>query len=80
MTRPKVASRAPIKRAGKSIAEFCRSYDISQSTFHNWRKLGLAPAVTQVISHGRALISEESEREWLARHTTIADAITTAAE
>jgi predicted site-specific integrase-resolvase len=80
MTSRKVIGRAPLNRASKSISEFCRSHGISRATFDNWRKAGLAPATTQVIPKGRVLISEEAERAWLARHTAIANAITTAAE
>jgi hypothetical protein len=66
----------PIPRAGKSIAEFCRSYGISRSTWNNWQKKGIGPAVTQPAGpRGRVLITEEAEAEWKRRYTTLAAVI-----
>jgi hypothetical protein len=65
----------PIARAGKSIAEFCQAYGISRSTWNNWQKAGLGPAVTQPVPGGRVLITAEAEDEWKRRHTAIAATI-----
>lgn len=58
---PTVTTGPPDKRPAKSIAEFCDAYGINRSTFNNWRKAGIGPAVTQPIPGGRALITEEFE-------------------
>jgi hypothetical protein len=63
---------APIARAGVSPAEFCERYGISRKTFERWRRLGLGPAEVQPIPGGRIFISEQAEKEWLARHTAMA--------
>jgi hypothetical protein len=68
------------KRAGRSIQEFCNSWGVSRATFDNWRRRGLAPKLVQPIPRGRVLITQEAESEWVARHASLATAITTAAE
>jgi hypothetical protein len=65
----------PPKRGGKSIQEFCVSYGIGRSTFNNWRRKGLGPAVTQPVPGGRVLITEEAEAEWKRRFTALAATI-----
>jgi len=72
--RPAQSSPAS-ERPNKTIAEFCRAFDISEATFFAWRKKGLAPALLQPIPGGRALITPESEAAWVARFTAIAAAI-----
>jgi hypothetical protein len=75
MARPEVTGRK-IQRAGKSISEFCRTWNIGRATFYNWRKLGLAPAVTQPAGPGgRAIITPESEEAWKRAHTSLAAVI-----
>jgi transposase-like protein len=80
MARPdpsgrKLAAGRKIQRAGKSISEFCRDYDIGRATFYLWRKQGLAPAVLQPGGRGgRVIITPESEDAWKARHTALAAA------
>jgi hypothetical protein len=54
-------------RLGKSPAQFCEAYGISRSTFEEWRRRGLGPAELQPIPGGRIIISEQAEREWLAK-------------
>jgi transposase-like protein len=79
MTRRKDARRKrrpaqsspPSERPNKTIAEFCRDYDISPATFFNWRKAGVAPALTQPLPGGRALITPESEAAWKDKYTSI---------
>jgi hypothetical protein len=72
--RPEVIGRKT-DRAGKSITEFCRDWDIGRATFYLWRKRGLAPAVVQPAGpRGRALITAEAEQVWAARHTSSAAA------
>jgi hypothetical protein len=85
MARPEVTGRRltagrKINRAGKSIAEFCRDWNIGRATYYLWRKQGLAPAVTQPAGpRGRAIITPESEAAWAARHTSLAAAVEPAA-
>jgi hypothetical protein len=74
MARPEITGRK-IARAGKSIAEFCQAYGISRSTWNNWQKAGLGPAVTQPVPGGRVLITTEAEEEWKRRHTALASII-----
>ncbi|MBB3234526.1 helix-turn-helix transcriptional regulator [Phyllobacterium endophyticum] len=45
-----------------SIKEFCKAFGISEPTFYNWRKKGLAPKVMQV--GGRTLIAIDAVNEW----------------
>jgi predicted short-subunit dehydrogenase-like oxidoreductase (DUF2520 family) len=73
-------STPTLKRAGKSIAEFCIAYGVCRATFDTWRKRGLAPALTQPIPRGRAVITQESEEAWKRQHTALANVITHAAE
>jgi hypothetical protein len=64
----KAIARAPREpRLGKSPAQFCEAYGISRSTFEAWRRAGLGPAELQPIRGGRIIISEQAEREWLAK-------------
>src|SRR5215470_6923393 len=87
MTRRKDARRKrrparsspPSERPNKTIAEFCRAWDISEATFFNWRKDGRAPALTQPIPGGRAMITPESEKAWAEKFTAVANATTVAA-
>jgi transposase-like protein len=75
--RPAQSSPAS-ERPNKTIAEFCRDWDISPATFFNWRKDGRAPALTQPFPGGRALITPESETAWIKRFTAVANAATDA--
>jgi hypothetical protein len=66
----------PLQRGGKSIREFCVSYGIGRSTFNNWQRKGIGPAVTQPAGPGgRALITIESENEWKRKFTALAATI-----
>jgi predicted site-specific integrase-resolvase len=76
-----MASTEKLKRASKSVREFCQSYHISRRTFEHWQKKGIGPAITQPAGrNGRIVISEQAERDWLGKHTALTNAITTAAE
>jgi hypothetical protein len=67
------SAKAPaVSLAGKSVTEFCASYQISRSTFEAWRRAGLGPAELQPIKGGRILITTEAEREWKLKHTALA--------
>jgi hypothetical protein len=79
MIRPVTTGRAPLTRA-KSVAEFCASYGISRTTLENWAKRGIAPDIVQPIPRGRKLITAEAEAAWRARFSSLATAITDAAE
>ena len=80
MARPEVTSRK-LGHAGKTMAEFARSYNVTRRTLEVWIKDGRGPAITQPGGKfGRITITEQSEREWLARHTKLATAITAATE
>jgi hypothetical protein len=70
-----------LERANKSVRQFCEAYHISRRTFEVWVKKGIGPAITQPAGrNGRIVISEQAERDWLSKHTALANAITTAAE
>ena len=72
MSRPEVTGRrsganidpSEPPRLSLTIAEFCRRWNISRSTFYNWRKAGIAPLVTQPCQRGRAFITTENEAAW----------------
>jgi len=71
-----MASTEKLKRASKSVREFCQSYHISRRTFEHWQKKGIGPAITQPAGrYGRIVISEQAERDWLSKHTTLAAVI-----
>ena len=53
-----------VPRAGKSVAEFCAAYHISRSTFDNWQRRGVGPAVLQPIPGGRKIITNAAEEAW----------------
>jgi hypothetical protein len=60
-------------RAGKTIAEFCAAYTISRSTFENWRRKGIGPAVLQPGGRGgRGIITAEAEDAWKRVHSGMA--------
>ena len=61
-----------VERAGKSVAEFCYAYGISRSTFNNYQKRGVGPAMTQPVPGGRVIITPEAEHAWKACHTALA--------
>jgi hypothetical protein len=63
------------ERRGKSPAEFCATWNVSRSTFEEWKRRGIGPALIQPIKGGRIIISEDAEREWAAKATTLAAAI-----
>jgi hypothetical protein len=69
---------SPFKRAGKSVAEFCAAYGISRSTFENWARKGVGPAIMQPMPGGRKLITQEAEDQWKRTHTAITTAINAA--
>jgi len=78
MSRPEVTGRK-LSRAGKTMAEFARSYNVTRRTLEVWIKDGRGPAITQPGGKfGRITITEQSEREWLAKHTKLAAAIAAA--
>lgn len=73
VARPEITSRRGARaersleppRVGLTIMEFCRRWNISHSTFYNWRRAGVAPVVTQPAGPGgRAFISTENEAIW----------------
>jgi hypothetical protein len=69
-----------LARASKSVAQFCADYHITRRTFEHWVAKGIGPAITQPAGRfGRIVISEQAERDWLAKHTAITNAITTVA-
>jgi predicted site-specific integrase-resolvase len=70
--RRAVKTRPVPVRAGFSPAEFCERYGISRKTFERWRRLGLGPAEVQLIPGGRIFISEQAEKDWLAKRTAMA--------
>jgi hypothetical protein len=83
MARPEVTGRGfgagrrkrpspPVRRAGKSVAEFCEGLGISRSTYESWRRLGVGPAEIQPVANGRIIISEQAEQEWLAKRAALA--------
>jgi hypothetical protein len=68
--------RQPVVRAGLSIAEFCRLYGVAPRTFYNWRKRGVAPAVTQPAGPGgKVIITDEAQQAWRRAHTGLAAVI-----
>jgi hypothetical protein len=74
-----MASPGKNARGSKTVAEFCRDYHISRRTFEHWVKKGIGPAITQPAGRfGRIVVSEQAERDWLGKHTALANAITTA--
>jgi hypothetical protein len=80
MAAPEITGRKPFgaapPRAGKTVAEFCASYTISRRTFDNWKRKGIAPAVTQPAGPGgRQVITTEAEAEWKRRFTALVAAI-----
>ena len=62
-----------IPRAGKSVAEFCAAYNISRSTFDNWQRRGVGPAVLQPIPGGRKIITNAAEEAWLRERAGLAN-------
>jgi hypothetical protein len=66
MARPATGHSAG--RPSKTIAQFCRDYQICRTTFENWEKLGKAPAIFQPIPGGRKLITDVAETDWKRRN------------
>ena len=60
MARPEVT--------GKSVAEFCRDWGISRSTFNNWDARGVGPVTVQPVPRGRKIITPENEDAFARRH------------
>lgn len=55
---------------GKTPAQFRTDWGIARSTWDDWKRRGLAPAVTQPAGPGgRQIITAENEMEWARRHT-----------
>jgi hypothetical protein len=52
---------------GLTIEEFCRTERIAPSTFHLWRKSGVAPDCFQLVPRGRVRILPQAVAEWRAR-------------
>jgi len=76
-----MASPGKIARASKSVAQFCADYHITRRTFEHWVARGIGPTILQPAGrYGRIVITAEAEEQWKSRHSTIANAITTAAE
>jgi hypothetical protein len=63
---------AHYERRGKSPAEFCATYGISRSTYEEWQRRGIGPAVLQPIPGGRVIITDQAEADWLAKRTAFA--------
>jgi hypothetical protein len=78
--RKEALARQP--RKGKSVAQFCAAYNISRSTFEEWRrrKPPLGPAELQPIPGGRIIITEQAEADWAAQRTAQPAAIAPPAE
>ena len=55
--------------ASSSIAEFCARWRISENTFRNWRRAGVAPEVTQPFPRARPSITAEAEAAWVQQYT-----------
>ena len=81
MARPEITGRASLNRKGKSPAEWCRQYGISRSTFNNWKRKNIGPAVTQPAGPGgKQIITDESDADWRRAHTALAAVIEGAAK
>jgi hypothetical protein len=73
--RPQHPQRDLPSHVGKTIAQFCRDYDIGRATFFKWRQQGLGPAIMQPAGpRGRVVITPEAEAAWKVRHTALAPA------
>lgn len=59
------ASPALVEKRALSVAEFCRSYSISKSTFYKLARNGTGPKLMRVGE--RTLISLEAIDEWRRR-------------
>jgi hypothetical protein len=73
MGRPKNRRKPPSKQRrsrllGLSVTEFCREENVSRSTFYEWMKRGLAPALLQPRGPGGwSRITPEAVAAWRAR-------------
>ena len=59
------ASPAPVEKRALSVAEFCRSYGVSKSTFYKIVRDGVGPKLMKLGE--RTLISIEAVDEWRRR-------------
>ena len=57
--------------SGKTIAEWCRDYNVSRSTFYNLKRLNKAPRL--LMLNGGFRITPEADAEW--RRDREADAV-----
>lgn len=48
--------------SGKTIAEWCRGYNVSRSTFYNLKRLNKAPRL--LMLNGGFRITPEADAEW----------------
>jgi hypothetical protein len=71
-----MAPTEKLKRASKSVSEFCAAYHITRRTFEHWVKKGIGPAVTQPAGrNGRIIITAEAEDAWKRAHTALVPVI-----
>jgi hypothetical protein len=78
----------PVKRAGKTVSEFCAAYHITRRTFELWQRKGIGPQVVQPAANGRIIITEQAEAKWVRKrerkherkHTALAAVVANAAE
>lgn len=64
------------RASSSSIKEFCARWRITENTFRNWGKAGVAPEVTQPFPRAHASITAEAEAAWVrqrSRSQTTAD-------
>jgi len=59
------ASPATVEKRALSVAEFCRSYGVSKSTFYKMVRDGVGPKLMKLGD--RTLISIEAVDEWRRR-------------
>jgi hypothetical protein len=71
-TMRRTATRRPVlgSREDRSIAGFCYRHGWSRSTYENNRRLGLGPRETRARPGAKVTITEPSEAEYDAKHTT----------
>jgi predicted DNA-binding transcriptional regulator AlpA len=56
--------RSPSSLAGETVAQFCAEWDISRSTFYDWRAKGRAPECVK-LPNGDLRIEHDKYEAWL---------------
>jgi hypothetical protein len=71
-TTRRKASRRPVlgSKEDRSIAGFCYRHNWSRSTYENNRRLKLGPRETRARPGAKVTITEASENEYDAKHTS----------